>query len=122
MQVAVILLMAITTATVHSVAIEPADSKSDSRVETPWPEQNVLFDFYFDEPEKINWALYWIRSLKDPLMDAPYNQATEFINAVSLFMEPKSSPLRIKIMFDTRLRFSECATTPSPVLNSRTEA
>ena len=35
----------------------------------------MLFDFYFDEPEKINSALYWIRSQMNPLMDDPYNQA-----------------------------------------------
>ena len=53
-----------------------------SRVETPYQEQNVLFDFYFDEPEKINSALYWIRSLMNPLMDEPYNQAPELMNTV----------------------------------------
>jgi len=53
-----------------------------SRVETPYQEQNVLFDFYFDEPEKINSALYWIRSQMNPLMDEPYNQAPELMNTV----------------------------------------
>jgi intracellular sulfur oxidation DsrE/DsrF family protein len=43
-------------------------------VHTEYGEQKVVFDFYFDEPEKINSALYWIRSLINPLMDAPYNQ------------------------------------------------
>jgi hypothetical protein len=36
---------------------------------------SLLFDFYFDEPERINSALYWIRSQMNPLMDDPYNQA-----------------------------------------------
>jgi intracellular sulfur oxidation DsrE/DsrF family protein len=48
-------------------------------VQTPYSEQKVVFDFYFDEPAKINSALYWIRSLMNPLMDAPYNMAPEFL-------------------------------------------
>jgi intracellular sulfur oxidation DsrE/DsrF family protein len=48
-------------------------------VQTPYTEQKVLFDFYFDDPQKINSALYWIRSLINPLMDAPYNMAPEFL-------------------------------------------
>lgn len=52
------------------------------RVQTPYAEQKVLFEFYFDEPAKINSALYWIRSLMNPLMDAPYNQAPESMDIV----------------------------------------
>ncbi len=47
---------------------------------TPYEPQKVIFDFYFDHPEKINSALYWIRSLITPLMDAPYNFAPEFMD------------------------------------------
>ncbi len=46
-------------------------------VETPYSEQKVVFDFYFDDPQKINSALYWIRSLLNPLMDSPYGYAPE---------------------------------------------
>ena len=51
-------------------------------VQTPYEEQNVVFDFYFDEPAKINSALYWIRSQRNPLMESPYDQAPEFMNTV----------------------------------------
>lgn len=51
-------------------------------VETPYTAQKVVFDFYFDDPAKINAALYWIRSLINPLMDAPYNQAPEFMDII----------------------------------------
>ncbi len=57
-------------------------AEGGSRVQTPYSEQKVLFDFYFDEPAKINSALYWIRSQMNPLMDAPYNHAPEFMNIV----------------------------------------
>ena len=46
-----------------------------SRVQTPYAEQKVVYDFYFDEPAKINSALYWIRSLIIPLSEEPYNHA-----------------------------------------------
>ncbi|MDH3980231.1 MAG: DsrE family protein [Gammaproteobacteria bacterium] len=49
-------------------------------VQTPYSEQQVVFDFYFDEPEKINSALYWIRSLINPLMEEPYGLAPEFLD------------------------------------------
>jgi intracellular sulfur oxidation DsrE/DsrF family protein len=49
-------------------------------VQTPYTEQQVVFDFYFDEPEKINSALYWIRSLINPLMEEPYGLAPEFLD------------------------------------------
>jgi intracellular sulfur oxidation DsrE/DsrF family protein len=50
------------------------------QVQTPYTEQKVVFDFYFDNPEKINAALYWIRSLMNPLMEAPYDIAPEFLD------------------------------------------
>jgi len=82
MRTAIILLTLITACAAPAAATEPADTKGGRWVETPYREQNVLFDFYFDEPEKINSALYWIRSQMNPLMDDPYNQAPEFMNTV----------------------------------------
>jgi intracellular sulfur oxidation DsrE/DsrF family protein len=49
-------------------------------VQTPYTEQKVVYDFYFDNPAKINAALYWIRSLMNPLMEAPYEMAPEFLD------------------------------------------
>ena len=49
-------------------------------VQTPYSEQKVVFDFYFDAPEKINSALYWIRSLINPLMEEPYGLAPELLD------------------------------------------
>ncbi len=48
--------------------------------QTPYDEQKVVFDFYFDDPNKINTALYWIRSFMNPLMDSPYDMAPEFMD------------------------------------------
>jgi len=57
-----------------------AEEQVSQAVQTPYSEQKVVFDFYFDEPEKINSALYWIRSLINPLMDEPYGLAPEFLD------------------------------------------
>ena len=59
-----------------------ADDKVSRVVQTPYSEQQVVYDFYFDNPDKIANALYWIRSLMNPLMDDPYNMAPEFLDIV----------------------------------------
>ncbi|MGM0516138.1 MAG: DsrE family protein [Pseudomonadota bacterium] len=47
---------------------------AEARVVTPdYAPPQVVYDFYFDDPEKINSALYWIRSLMNPLQASPYN-------------------------------------------------
>ena len=51
-------------------------------VTTPYTEQQVVFDFFFDNPKKVHSALFWVRSLMNPLMDEPYNQAPEFMDLV----------------------------------------
>lgn len=50
-------------------------------INTPYAEeQKVVFDFYFDDPQKIDSALYWLKGLVDPLMAPPYNYAPDDIN------------------------------------------
>lgn len=49
--------------------------------ETPYnDEQKVVFDFFFDHPEKAASALYWVRSYMNPLMEEPYGFAPEFMD------------------------------------------
>jgi len=69
---------------IFSVGIQtPAYSAEKSKfVQTPYSSPKVLYDFYFDEPDKISSALYWIRSLMNPLMDSPYDYAPEFMDIV----------------------------------------
>ena len=49
-------------------------------METPYTGQKVVFDFFFDDPRKINSALFWVRSLINPLMEEPYGMAPEFLD------------------------------------------
>ncbi len=48
--------------------------------QTPYQEPKVLFEFYFDDPNKIGSALYWLRSFINPLTEEPYNYAPEFMD------------------------------------------
>ena len=43
------------------------------RVQTPYQAPKVLFDFYLDDPAKMGSALFWVRSLINPLTEAPYS-------------------------------------------------
>jgi len=51
-------------------------------VATPYKPARVMFDFYLDDPQKIGSALYWVRSLMNPLQEAPYNYSPEDLNIV----------------------------------------
>lgn len=48
--------------------------------QTPYKDPKVAFEFYFDNPAKLNSALYWLRSYINPLMEDPYNYAPEFMD------------------------------------------
>jgi uncharacterized protein len=51
-------------------------------VATPYAPAKVVFDFYLDDPQKISSALYWVRSLMNPLQEAPYNYPPEDLSIV----------------------------------------
>lgn len=51
-------------------------------VQTPYAPAKVMFEFYLDDPQKIGSALYWVRSLLNPLMEAPYGYAPEDLKIV----------------------------------------
>ncbi len=59
---------------------DQGQTKGAVYVHTPYTEQKVVFDFYLDDPEKIHSALYWIRSLMNPLLEEPYGLAPEFLS------------------------------------------
>jgi len=66
-----------------SVPVSAAETDADAGAEVIYPEYEspkVVFDFYLDDPAKINSALYWIRSLVNPLMDSPYDQSLDFMD------------------------------------------
>lgn len=61
--------------------IAPAQA-AGKEVATPYVPAKVVFDFYLDDPQEIGSALYWVRSLMNPLLDAPYNYSPEDLKIV----------------------------------------
>ena len=51
-------------------------------VQTPYGDPRAVYDFYFDRPEKIGPALFWIRSLINPLTETPYDISPELMEIV----------------------------------------
>jgi hypothetical protein len=51
-------------------------------VATPYAPPKVVFEFFLDNPQKIGSALYWLRSLTNPLMESPYGYAPEDLKVV----------------------------------------
>ena len=49
-------------------------------VQTPYKPVKAVFELYLDHPEKMASALFWVRSLMNPLQDTPYNYAPEELN------------------------------------------
>jgi len=72
--------IAVAALLVFSSLATGADEGKSREVQTPYTEPKVVYDFYFDNPEKINSALFWIRSLMNPLLDDPYGMAPEFMD------------------------------------------
>jgi intracellular sulfur oxidation DsrE/DsrF family protein len=59
----------------------PLAARTAEYVETPYGEdQKVVFDFYLDDPQKMGAALFWIRSYLNPLTEAPYGYAPDFMS------------------------------------------
>jgi len=48
----------------------------------PYKSPKVVMEFYFDSPHKMAPALYWIRSLVNPLSESPYDHSLDFMNIV----------------------------------------
>lgn len=63
-------------------AFVPNSHAAGTWVQTPYAPPRVMFEFYFDEPQKIGSALYWVRALMNPLTEAPYDYAPEDFSIV----------------------------------------
>lgn len=68
---------------------EPKSSEHEegagaSVVHPPYTAQNAVFDFFLDHPGKMGAALYWLRSLVNPLTESPYELPPEALNIVAV--------------------------------------
>lgn len=53
-------------------------------VQTPYQNPKALVDVYLDDPVKLGSALYWLRSLVNPLTEAPYSMFSEDMSIIVL--------------------------------------
>lgn len=63
---------------------QPAVQAAGTYEETPYQAPKTLYEFYFDNPDYINSALYWLRSQINPLMEPPYNMQPEDMKIIVL--------------------------------------
>ena len=66
----VVLMLAAMVAPAQAQTPMPAQA---TRVQTPYANPKAIVDVYLDHPAKMGSALYWLRSLVNPLTDAPYS-------------------------------------------------
>ncbi|MES9940110.1 MAG: DsrE family protein [Candidatus Thiodiazotropha sp. 6PLUC2] len=58
-----------------------SSAEEGPKITTPaYDSPKVVYDIFLDEPEKMSAALYWIRSLMNPLTESPYDMAPEFMD------------------------------------------
>jgi hypothetical protein len=61
----------------------PVWCEEKARLVTPdYAPPKVVYEFYLDDPAKMGSALYWVRSLINPLLDSPYDMAPEFMDII----------------------------------------
>jgi intracellular sulfur oxidation DsrE/DsrF family protein len=53
-------------------------------VPTPYQNPKALVDVFLDDPAKMSAALYWVRSLVNPLVEAPYSMFSEDMSIIVL--------------------------------------
>jgi len=53
-------------------------------VQTPYHNPKALVDIFLDDPAKMGAALYWLRSLVNPLIEAPYSMFPEDMSIIVL--------------------------------------
>ncbi len=95
----------------------PSAFAAGKSVATPYQPARVVFDFYFDNPQKIGSALYWVRSLMNPLMEAPYDQMPEdmkivvVIHGTEIVTVAKKNEARYRDVVDRMRYFADLGVT-----------
>lgn len=66
-----------------SLAQAPAMAQAKF-IQTPYQNPKALVDVFLDDPAKLGAALYWVRSLVNPLVEAPYSLFPEDMSIIVL--------------------------------------
>lgn len=75
-----IVLLCSASARAENMPNPPVQSGGGHFVNPPYTEQKVVFEFYFDDPQKLSPALQWVRALMKPLIEPPYDYLPEFLD------------------------------------------
>ena len=75
--------LALAIALLGGLASEPANAQAKV-VQTPYKNPKALVDVFLDDPAKMSAALYWVRSLVNPLVEAPYSMFSEDMSIIVL--------------------------------------
>lgn len=57
-------------------------TRAATTVHPDYREPKAVFEFFFADPRYIDAGLHWIRAYMNPLVEAPYDLAPEFIDIV----------------------------------------
>ena len=67
------------------LAFQAAPALAQAKVvRTPYQNPKALVDIFLDDPAKLGAALYWVRSLVNPLTEAPYSMFPEDMSIIVL--------------------------------------
>lgn len=79
-----LLAFALGALTLTTVLHAPAALAQAKVVQTPYKNPKALVDIFLDDPAKLGAALYWVRSLVNPLTEAPYSMFAEDMSIIVL--------------------------------------
>ena len=77
-------LWAATCLALANAMAAPAAHAQATFVQTPYQNPKALVDVYLDHPDKMGAALFWVRSLVNPLIEPPYSMLPEDMSVIVL--------------------------------------
>lgn len=78
-------LLALCSAALLATVFHAAPVHAQAKVvQTPYKNPKALVDIFLDDPAKLGAALYWVRSLVNPLTEAPYSMFHEDMSIIVL--------------------------------------
>lgn len=75
--------LCVAVSVLSGLAVSPVSAQAKF-VQTPYQNPKALIDIYLDDPAKLGSALYWLRSLVNPLTEAPYSLFPEDMSIIVL--------------------------------------
>lgn len=78
-------LLALCSAVLLATVFHTVPAQAQAKVvQTPYKNPRALVDVFLDDPAKLGAALYWVRSLVNPLTETPYSMFPEDMSIIVL--------------------------------------